>query len=157
MFRGSVFIHTTDFAILEADFEMNPAYLRKMKETFISSPSRDFITWPVSVKYSVSYRKIAERYFLSHVRGDLVFESKQKKRLFKTQFNVFLEMAVTSTNLDNVTRFEKEEIAPVHSVFSKTITDYDPVFWENQDFLKPEENLLQALKNMKVRLQEFSE
>jgi hypothetical protein len=157
MFRGSVFIHTTDFAILEADFEMNPAYLRKMKETFISSPSRDYITWPVSVKYSVSYRKIAERYFLSHVRGDLVFESKQKKRLFKTQFNVFLEMAVTSTNLDNVTRFEKEEIAPVHSVFSKTITDYDPVFWENQDFLKPEENLLQALKNMKVRLQEFSE
>lgn len=157
MFRGSVFIHTTDFAVLEADFEINPTYLRKMKETFISNPSRDFTTWPVSVKYSVSYRKIGDRYFLSHVRGDLVFESKQKKRLFKTQFNVFLEMAVTSTSLENVTRFEKEELAPVHSVFSKTIANYDPVFWENQDFLKPEENLLQALKNMKVKLQEFSE
>ena len=34
---------------------------------------------------------------------------------------------------------------------------YDPVFWGNQDFLKPEDNLLQELKNMKVRLQEFSE
>jgi hypothetical protein len=45
----------------------------------------------------------------------------------------------------------------MHSVFSKTITNYDPVFWENQNFLKPEDNLLQALKNMKVRLQEFSE
>ncbi len=157
MFRGSVFIHTTDLAMLEADFEINPAYLRKMKDTFISSPSRDFTTWPVSVKYSVSYRKIGERYFLSHVRGDLVFESKQKKRLFKTQFNVFLEMAVTSTSLENVTRFEREELAPVHSVFSKTISNYDPVFWENQDFLKPEDNLLQALKNMKVKLQEFSE
>jgi hypothetical protein len=157
MFRGSVFIHTTDFALLKADFEINPAYLRKMKETFISNPSRDFTTWPVSVKYSVSYRKMDNRYFLSHVRGDLVFESKQKKRLFKTQFNVFFEMAVTSTSLVNVTRFEREELAPVHSVFSKTITDYDPVFWENQDFLKPEDNLLQALKNMKVRLQEFSE
>jgi hypothetical protein len=157
MFRGSVFIHTTDFALLQADYEVNPSYLRKMKETFISSPSRDFTTWPVSVKYSVSYRKIGNRYFLSHVRGDLEFESKQKKKLFKTQFNVFLEMAVTSTTLENVTRFEKEELAPVHSVFSKTITNYDPVFWENQDFLKPEDNLLQALKNMKVKLQEFSE
>jgi hypothetical protein len=157
MFRGSVFIHTTDFAILEADFEVNPAYLRKMKETFISSSSKDFTTWPVSVKYSVSYRKVDNRYYLSHVRGDLVFESKQKKRLFNTQFNVFLEMAVTNASLVNVTRFEKEELAPVHSVFSKTITNYDPVFWENQDFLKPEDNLLQALKNMKVRLQEFSE
>ena len=54
-------------------------------------------------------------------------------------------------------RFEREELAPVHSIFSKTITNYDSEFWENQDFLKPEENLLQALKNMKVRLQEFSE
>jgi hypothetical protein len=60
-------------------------------------------------------------------------------------------------SLSNVTRFEREELAPVHSVFSKTITNYDPVFWENQEFLKPEENLLQALKNMKVKLQEFSE
>jgi len=157
MFRGSVFIHTTDFALLKADFEINPAYLRKMKDTFISSPSRDFTIWPISVKYSVSYRKMDNRYFLSHVRGDLVFESKQKKRLFNTQFNVFFEMAVTSATLVNVTRFEREELAPVHSVFSKTITDYDPVFWENQDFLKPEDNLLQSLKNMKVRLQEFSE
>jgi hypothetical protein len=66
-------------------------------------------------------------------------------------------MAVTSSSLENVTRFEREELAPVHSVFSRTITDYDPLFWENQEFLKPEENLLEALRNMKVRLQEFKE
>ncbi len=66
-------------------------------------------------------------------------------------------MAVTDIKLDNVVRFEREELAPIHSVFSRTITNYDPVFWGNQDFLKPEDNLLQALKNMKVRLQEFKE
>jgi hypothetical protein len=157
MFSGSVFINTTDFAVLKADFEINPGYLQKMKGSFISSPSRDFITWPVSVKYSVSFRKINDRYFISHVRGDLEFESKQKRRLFNTRFYVFLEMAITSIRIDDVTRFEREELAPIHSVFSRTITDYDPVFWQDQDFLKPEENLLQALKNMKVKLQEFTE
>lgn len=157
MFRGSLFINTNDYALLKADFEINPSYLKKMKGTFISNPSRDFTTWPVSVRYSVSYRKFDNRYYLNHVRGDLEFESKQKKRFFNTHFNVFFEMAFTSMSLSNVTRFEREELAPVHSVFSKTITSYDPVFWENQEFLKPEENLLQALKNMKVRLQEFSE
>jgi hypothetical protein len=91
------------------------------------------------------------------VRGDLEFESKQKRRLFNTRFYVFLEMAITSIRIDDVTRFEREELAPIHSVFSRTITDYDPVFWQDQDFLKPEENLLQALKNMKVKLQEFTE
>lgn len=72
-------------------------------------------------------------------------------------FDVFFEMAVTSSSIENVVRFEREELAPVHSVFSRTINSYDPVFWENQEFLKPEENLLNALKNMRVKLQEFSE
>lgn len=156
IFEGSVFINTADYAILRADFEIKSAYLHKMKGTFISSTSKGFTTWPVSVKYSVSYRKVNDRYFLSHVRGDLVFSSRQKKKLLNTEFNVFFEMAVTDVNLKNVARFEREELAPIHSVFSKTITYYDPVFWENQDFLKPEDNLLQALKNMKVKLQEFS-
>jgi hypothetical protein len=65
-------------------------------------------------------------------------------------------LAITETQLDNVTRFEREELAPIHSIFSKTIMNYDPLFWGNQDFLRPEDNLLSALKNMNVKLQEFS-
>ena len=127
-----------------------------MKDSFISTGSRHFNTWPTSVKYSVSYRKVDKRYFLNHVRGDLVFSSNQKKKLFKTQFNVFFEMAITETSLDNVERFERDELAPIHSVFSKTITNYDPEFWGNMNFLRPEDNLLQALKNLNVKLLEFS-
>ena len=85
----------------------------------------------------------------------LSFIAKQKKKLFNTSFNVFFELAITDMTLTNVSRFDREEIAPVHSVFSRTIKSYDPVFWGNQDFLKPEDNLLQALKNMNVKLQEF--
>jgi len=157
MFRGSVFINTEDYALLKTEFEIYPGYLQKMKTSFISSPSKDFSTWPSAVKYSVSYRKIGNRYFLSHVRGDLEFLSKQKKRVFNTQFTVFFEMAVTNVSADRAERFEREELAPSHSVFSRTIRNYDNAFWGSQDFVRPEENLIQAIKDMKVRLQEFSE
>jgi hypothetical protein len=157
LFRGTMYINTDDYALLNADFELHPRYIQKMKESFVTSSLHGFDTWPVTVKYSVSYRKLNGRYFLNHVRGDLVFISRKKKKLFKSQFNVFFEMAVTGIRTENVSRFEKEELAPIHSVFSKTITNYDYLFWENQDFLKPEENLLQALENMKVKLQEFSD
>jgi hypothetical protein len=156
LYKGSIYISTTDLAILQADFEIHPKYINKIKDSFISSSSRGFNTWPLSVKYSVSYRKYNNRYFLNHVRGDLLFASKQKKKLFNSQFRVFFELAITDINTTNVTRFEREELAPVHSVFSKTIKSYDSQFWGDQDFLKPEDNLLQALKNMKVKLQEFS-
>ncbi len=157
LFRGSIYINTDDFAILNADFELHPKYIQKLKDSFILSTARKYITWPASVKYKVSYRKINNRYFLNHVRGDLVFLSRQKKKLFNSQFNVFFELAITGVNLENVARFEREELAPIHSVFSKTIENYDRSFWQNQDFLKPEDNLLQSLKNMNVRLLEFSE
>jgi hypothetical protein len=126
-----------------------------MKDSFITSSSRGFSTWPLTVKYSVSYRKFNGRYYLSHVRGDLLFTSKQKKKLFSTQFSVFFELAITGVNTKNVSRFDREELAPVHSIFSETITDYDAKFWGDQDFLKPEDNLVQALKNVKVKLFEF--
>jgi hypothetical protein len=154
-YRGSVYINTDDYAIVKADFELHPKYIRQMKDSFITSSSRGFSTWPVTVKYSVSYRKFNGRYYLSHVRGDLLFTSKQKKKLFSTQFSVFFELAITGVNTTNVSRFDREELAPVHSIFSETINDYDANFWGDQDFLKPEDNLIQALKNVKVKLFEF--
>jgi hypothetical protein len=157
LYKGVVYINTADFAVLHAEFELNQALIHKMKESFVYNSTKGFNTWPVSVKYSVSYRKINNIYYLNHVRGDLIFSSKQKKKLFSSQFLVFFELAITNIELKNVKRFEREELAPIHSVFSRTITNYDPDFWGNQDFLRPEDNLLKALKNMKVRLQEFSE
>jgi hypothetical protein len=156
LFKGTIYINTVDYGILNAEFEINPKQILKMKDSFISTSSHGFDTWPISVKYSVNYRKMNNRYFLNHVRGDLVFSSNHKKRFFNTQFKVFFELAITETQLDNVTRFEREELAPIHSIFSKTIMNYDPLFWGNQDFLRPEDNLLSALKNMNVKLQEFS-
>ena len=156
LFKGSVYINTSSFAIEQAEFEVNSAYIQKSKDDFVSYQSKGFIMWPVSVKYTVSYRKMNGRYFLNHVRGELGFAAKQKKKLFNSSFNVFFELAITEINLKNVTRFEREEIAPIYSIFSRTIKNYDPVFWGNLDFLKPEDNLMQALKNMNVKLLEFT-
>jgi hypothetical protein len=156
LFKGSIYINTYNFAIEQAEFEINSAYIQKSKGEYISYQTKGYSMWPAAIKYSVSYRKMNGRYFLNHVRGDLEFIAKQKKKLFNTSFNVFFELAITDISLSNVTRFDREEIAPVHSVFSRTISKYDPAFWGNMDFLKPEDNLLQALKNMNVQLQEFS-
>jgi hypothetical protein len=156
LFKGTIYINTADYGILNAEFEINPKLIHKMKDTYITTGSHGFNTWPLSVKYSVGYMKMNNRYFLNHVRGDLIFTSSQKRRLFNSQFKVFFELAITETRLSDVSRFDREELAPIHSIFSRTIKNYDSQFWGNQDFLRPEDNLLKALKNMNVKLLEFS-
>jgi hypothetical protein len=112
---------------------------------------------PEYVRYRTHYRLINGRYFLSHVRGDLGFLAKGRKRVFNSRFNVFFELAVTDHSLNNVTRFEHDETTPGYSVFSRTITGYDSDFWKDFDFLKPEEDLMEALVRLNVRLGESGE
>ncbi|MFN8240427.1 MAG: carboxypeptidase-like regulatory domain-containing protein [Bacteroidales bacterium] len=156
LFRGTMYINTSDYAIVQAEFEMNPRFIHRDREEFVTYQAKGYKVWPVTMKYSVSYRKFNDRYYLSHVRGDLTFSARKNNRLFNSSFIVFFELAVTELTTDNVTRFDREELAPIHSVFSRTISNYDQSFWGDMDFLRPEENLLQALKNMKARLLEFS-
>ena len=156
LFTGSVYINTLNYGIEYAEFELNPALIKKNRKDFITYQARGYTIMPISIKYTVSYKNIGGRYFLNHVRGDLNFTARKKTKLFSTSFHVFFEMAVTDIKTDRVTRFERDETAPLHSVFSRTISRYDPGFWGEFDFLKPEDNLLQALRNMKVKLQEFS-
>jgi hypothetical protein len=156
LFKGSIYINTYSYAIIQAEFEINPQYINDVREEFINTAAKGYKMWPTSIKYYVNYRKMYDRYFLNHVRGELNFTAKQNKRLFSSTFSVFFELAVTDIKIENVTRFDRDEVAPTHSIFSKTISSYDPEFWGDMDFLKPEENLLQALKNMKAKMQEFS-
>ena len=81
LYKGVVYINTTDFAILNAEFELNQALIHKMKKSFISSSIKGFTTWPVSVKYSVSYRKINNRLFPESCKGRPDFCIKQKRQI----------------------------------------------------------------------------
>ncbi|MBK7481108.1 MAG: hypothetical protein IPI69_16275 [Bacteroidales bacterium] len=45
MYHGSLFIHTNDFALLRAEFHITPEYLKEMRSSFISNPSKKFATW----------------------------------------------------------------------------------------------------------------
>jgi hypothetical protein len=49
LFKGSVYINTSDFAILHAEFEINPELIGKLKDSFIASTTtRKFNTCAAS-------------------------------------------------------------------------------------------------------------
>lgn len=155
LFRGAIMINTTDYALMQAEFEINPSYIDKSDEIFVTGSARGYTIRPESVKYRVSYIKRGDRYYLNHVRGDLRFMVKKKRRLFSTPYDVFFELAVTSANTTNVTRFERDEIIPLQSVFSRTVRGYDARFWEGFDFLSPEDDLVKSLESISMRLSRY--
>ena len=157
LMQGDIYINVDNYSVILAEFEVNPLHIDQTSESYISRLPRDYSMKPEYVRYRAHYRNVDGRYYLAHVRGDLGFLAKGKKKLFSSRFRIFFELATTDYRTENVTRFDHEELAPVYSIFSLTIDGYDAGYWKGFDFLKPEEDLVEALEKLKVRLGEFSE
>lgn len=157
LMQGDIYINVDNYSVMLAEFEVNPLYVDQTGESFISRLPREYSMRPEYVRYRARYRDIDGRYYLAHVRGDLGFSARSRKRVFSSRFNVFFELAITEHRTDNVSRFDHEELAPVYSIFSRTITGYEPGYWKDFDFLKPEDDLVEALRKLNVRLGEFNE
>lgn len=155
LLKGDLYINVDDNALVLAEFEINPLYIDRTTETYVSRLPRRFSMKPEYVRYRARYRNIDGRYFLAHVRGDLGFIAHGKNKLFNSRYTVFFELAVTNHRTGAVERFDHEELAPVYSVFSRNITGYDHEFWKDFDFLKPEDDLIEALSRLNLKLGEF--
>jgi len=155
LMQGDIYINVDNYSVVLVEFEVNPLYIDQTGESFISRLPREYSMKPEYVRYRTRYRNVDGRYFLTHVRGDLGFLARGKKKLFNSRFNIFFELAITDHRTDNVARFDHEDLAPAYSIFSRTIEGYDAAFWQDFDFLKPEDNLIEALERLNVRLGEF--
>ena len=152
LLKGEIYINIDDYGVMLAEFEINPLHIAETSEAFVTRLPKKYSMKPEYVRYRTQYRNIDGRYYLSHVRGDLGFIARGKKRLFNSRFNVFFELAVTNHKTGDIDRFEHDEIAPVYSIFSNSINGYDAEFWKDFDFLKPEDDLIEALARLNVRL-----
>ncbi len=155
LFMGDIYVNSMDNAIIMATFEINPGYIGQLGDEYLSSVPGTYSVETEYVRYSVRYRKEGDRYFLSHVRGDLGFLARSKRKLFNSHYNVFLELAVTHSDTAQVERFDRSEAFPSGSVFTRTVAGYDSGFWEGFDFIKPGESLEKSLRELEIKLGEF--
>ncbi|MEE4215394.1 MAG: carboxypeptidase-like regulatory domain-containing protein [Bacteroidales bacterium] len=153
--KGVMYINTVNYGIHGVDFEINEDYIDKLERSYIQQAARGFNVRIRSAKYRVNYRYINERFYLNHVRGDLEFYARKKNRLFGNTYTIFFEMAITDIDTLNVRRFEREERAPLHSIFSETINTYDRQFWGTDNYLGPEESIKEALSRINARMSEY--
>ncbi len=153
--EGVIYINTGNYGIHGAEFEINRDHIHKLERTVIQRTARGFRVKARSIRYRVNYRYINGRYFLNHVRGDLEFFARKKGRLFGSEYKIFFEMAVNDIDTVDVQRFDREERAPVHSIFSETIDSYDHEFWGTDNFVAPEESIREALSRINARLGEY--
>lgn len=151
LFKGKIYVETESFAIISCDFEYN---LNKIgsKPNFIVKKKFHSKSKTVAAKYHVSYRSFNNKYFLNHVRADLSFRIKKRKQLFYKKYKTFLETVIFDINTTKVSKFNKKEVEKRNNVFIDNHYSYDPNFWGERNFIKPEPSIEDAISKIKVKL-----
>lgn len=152
---GELYIDSESSALLQVRFEVNPAHVTDAANLFVERKGRDIHITPQKVVYTVSYKPWQNTYYINHVRGDLYFKIKKKKRLFGSfMLHTWFEMVTCRIDTEQVSRFGRREKLPTRTIFSDTSYGYDPAFWENFNVIPPEEHLTEAIEKLSSKIEQ---
>ncbi|MCD8264419.1 MAG: hypothetical protein LUD02_09935 [Tannerellaceae bacterium] len=154
LYQGKIYIDAENAALLQVEFELNPKLIRKAKNMLIARQSRNLRITPVKAGYIVSYKEWNGTYYINHVRGDLHFNIKGKRQLFNSPLHMWFEMVTGKIDTEQVIRFTRKEILPLHTIFSETNYRYDNNFWKDFNVIPVEENLLEAIEKISSKIEE---
>lgn len=148
LFKGQLFIDSENNALVEAHFEINPDYTEKATNMFIERKSKDLNLKLQKVAYSVSYKLSDDGlYYINHIRGELEFKVRKKRRLFSSTLNMWFEMVNCKVETENVNGFPRNERISPRNIFSDTKFKYDRNFWGNFNVILPENKLKELIIN----------
>ncbi len=152
LYKGKLFIDTEWYAVIGAEFEINFNY-NTDHLMLVTAKSKGFSSKPLSVKYSVTYRKPDDKYILSRVSADLLIKIRKKRDLFSSEFHTFFEMVIVDAVIKNDENFSKDKLAQRNKIFIDNNYTYDELFWGKDNYIKPEKEIEEALKDINAKLQ----
>ena len=157
LYTGKVYVDIKTLAIIGAEFHLNKENLRKISESLIIKKKWDMNVNPKKTSYFVSYKQTEGKYHLNHIRGDLTFKIRKKGQLFGDDFHVRFEMAANNFRKDSVDRFQSKETVKTHKVFIEQVKNYDPSFWGDFNYIKPNEPIKKTIERLNTKIRTLEE
>lgn len=153
LFAGTLFVDVKSLALLGAEFEINPDYVEHSASLFVSKKDRKINVRPQEIKYSVKYIQQNGKYYIHHVRGDLLFKVKERHQLFSKDFSLFLEYVSIQADTLNVQRFTRRDVLRPNIVFAEGNYTYDKRFWQDLNIITPEEDIDKAISKINPKIE----
>jgi hypothetical protein len=146
LYYGKLYIAQDNYAITRAEFSLDLHEGDKAAGVFVKRKPAGLIFLPVSTSYLVNYKEQNGKYFLSYMRVDLKFKCDWKKKLFKNNYTLMSEMAITGRSEDHIVKFENEDLFKSTMVFAEKVGDFtDADFWGEYNIIQPEESIENAI------------
>jgi hypothetical protein len=153
LYSGNIYIDIETKAIAGLDFQLSDRGLPFASEILIKKKPANLNIDVLNGHYLVRYRKDADNWYLNYVRSELVLESKWKRKLFKNDYNIMLEMAITDRDKANLDKFTNRASVKLNDVFADQVSSFeDDNFWGDHNTIKPDESIEVAIEKLNKKL-----
>ncbi len=147
-FKGKLFIEVNSLAIIGAEFSISPKAIGNASSVLVKKAPLKLKVKPISVDYIVNYDKIEGKWQLNHIRVQIQMRVRKKSGLFNSLYTSVAEMVITSSDSLPARPFKFFETAHSNDVFIDHLGPYDPLFWGEYNYIKPEEKLEETLQRL---------
>ena len=145
-FEGEIYIDANSLSFIKIVFEYTKKSIKNFKSSFVLKTSKKLKAIPKIIKYDISYKESGGKYYINHIQGNLKFRVKKRGKLLSSTYETIFEMVTTDINNTNPGRFSSTETLKSNKIFSEQNSNYSIDFWQNNNFIYPEENLIKALE-----------
>ena len=154
LYFGKLYIAQDNMAITRAEFSLDLRDQVKAAGVFIQKKPLGLSFRPTSTSYLVTYKEQNGKYYLNYVRVDLKFLCDWKKRLFKNNYTMVSEVAITDRREDNVARFSNQEVFKRSMIMAEKVEDFNDVdFWGENNIIEPEKSIEEAIRKLSKTMQ----
>lgn len=153
LYKGKIYLDTKNMAIARLDFSFSDKALEIADNELVRKKPMDLKVDVLGADYSINYRVLDEKWYLNHVRSELVFKCIWKKKRFNATYTTALEMAVTDRNTENISKAKYREQTKMTDIFADKVNAYkDENFWGEYNYIKPEESIESVINRLNKKL-----
>ena len=153
LYKGRIYLDTKNLAFSRLDFELSEKGIDLADNELVRKKPVDLKVNVLGAHYMINYRVLDDKWYLNHVRSELIFDCKWVKKVFKSTYITALEMAVTDRDNEVVDKFKFKESAKMSDVFADQVNYFtDGDFWGEYNYIKPDESIESAISKLNRKL-----
>src|SRR4030042_5111325 len=153
LYQGRIYLDVKTLAIAGVDFRFSDKGIDLAGAELVRKKPVSMRLDVESGNYLVNYREMNGKWYLNHVRSELVFKCKWEKKLFSSIYTTMFEMAVTDRDSEKVNQYKFKEAAKMSDVFADQVNYFaDEDFWGEYNYIKPDESIENAMSRLNRRL-----
>jgi len=153
LYKGTIYLDTKNLAFSRLDFSFSDDALVIADNELVRKKPMDVKIDVLAADYYINYRVVDEKWYLNHVRSELVFKCIWKKKRYNATYTTALEMAVTDRNTANINKARYKDQSKSTDIFTDKVTAYkDENFWGEYNYIKPEESIESVINKLNKKL-----